>query len=30
MIRALRQVVHEGATPDEAYDMFRKLQESKK
>jgi DhnA family fructose-bisphosphate aldolase class Ia len=30
MIRSLRQVVHDGATPDEAYETFRKLQESKK
>ena len=30
MIQALRQVVHEGATPDQAYDTFRKLRESSK
>jgi DhnA family fructose-bisphosphate aldolase class Ia len=27
MIRALRQVVHEGATPDEAYETFLKVRE---
>ena len=30
MIGALRHVVHEGATPDEAYDLFRGLKEKAK
>jgi putative autoinducer-2 (AI-2) aldolase len=27
MIKAVREVVHKGATPDEAYEMFKKLKD---